>query len=144
MFNKIIIPFTEEINECNICYEKHNESFKCKRCTFSCCPKCFNNYYLLIITIAQFSGFKLYILILNLYNMNYNINSLRSGIYDVNAYDLTSNNTTVLSTLNVGGAIIGPNGISSISNLNTTSNSIINNLNSLSNYSYFKYKYYKY
>ena len=65
--------------------------------------------------------------------MNYNINS--SGIYDVNAYNLTSNNATILSSLNVGGAIIGPNTISSISNLNTTSTSIINNLNSLSSYS---------
>ncbi len=26
--------FTEEINECNICYESFNESFKCNRCTF--------------------------------------------------------------------------------------------------------------
>ena len=46
MFNEIIkYLFMEEINECNICYEKHNEFFKCKRCTFSCYPKCFNNYY---------------------------------------------------------------------------------------------------
>ncbi len=66
--------------------------------------------------------------------MNYNINS--SGIYDGNAYNPTSNSATILSTLNVVGAIIGPNTISSISNLNTTSTSIINNLNSLSNYSY--------
>ena len=36
--------------------------------------------------------------------MNYNINS--SGIYDVNSYNLTSNNATILSSLNVGGAII--------------------------------------
>ena len=57
--------------------------------------------------------------------MNYNINS--SGIYDVNAYNLTSNNATILSSLNIGGAVIGPNTISSISNLNITSNSIINN-----------------
>ena len=27
------------------CYEMLNENFKCKRCTFLCCPKCFNNYY---------------------------------------------------------------------------------------------------
>ena len=47
MFNEIIkYLFMEEINECNICYEKHNEFFKCKRCTFSCCPKCFNNFFL--------------------------------------------------------------------------------------------------
>ena len=46
--------------------------------------------------------------------MNYNINS--SGIYDVNSYNLISNNATILSSLNVGGAIIGPNTISSSSN----------------------------
>ena len=63
--------------------------------------------------------------------MNYNINS--SGIYDINSYNLISNNATILSSLNVGGSIIGPNTISSIS---TTSTSIINNLNSLSSYSY--------
>ena len=62
--------------------------------------------------------------------MNYNINS--SGIYDINSYNLISNNATILSSLNVGGAIIGPNTISSISNLNITSTTIINNLNSLS------------
>ena len=62
MFNEIIkYLFMEEINECNICYEKHNEFFKCKRCTFSCCPKCLIIIILLIIIIAQFAGFKLYI-----------------------------------------------------------------------------------
>ena len=35
----------EDINECCICYEIFNESFKCTRCTFLCCPRCFNNYY---------------------------------------------------------------------------------------------------
>ena len=49
--------------------------------------------------------------------MNYNVNS--SGIYDVKSYNLISNNATIWSYLNVGGAIIGPNTISSISNLNT-------------------------
>ena len=37
--------------------------------------------------------------------MNCNINS--SGVYDINAYNLTTNNATVLSTLNIGGYIIG-------------------------------------
>ena len=37
--------------------------------------------------------------------MNNIINS--SGIYDINAYNLTTNNATVLSTLNIGGYIIG-------------------------------------
>ena len=37
--------------------------------------------------------------------MNNIINS--SGIYDVNSYNLTTNNATVLSTLNIGGYIIG-------------------------------------
>jgi hypothetical protein len=37
--------------------------------------------------------------------MNYNING--SGIYDVNAYNLKTNNATVLSTLNIGGYLIG-------------------------------------
>ena len=30
-----------------------------------------------------------------------------SGIYDINSYNLTTNNATVLSTLNIGGYIIG-------------------------------------
>ena len=46
--------------------------------------------------------------------MNYNINS--SGIYDINSYNLTSNNATVLSTLNVAGNIIGSG--TALSNLN--------------------------
>ncbi len=36
----------EDINECCICYEIFSESFKCARCTFLCCPKCFSNFYL--------------------------------------------------------------------------------------------------
>jgi hypothetical protein len=28
-----------------ICYVRFNESFKCKRYTFLCCPKSFNRYY---------------------------------------------------------------------------------------------------
>ena len=31
--------------ECNLCYEIEKECFKCKRCIFKACPKCFNNYY---------------------------------------------------------------------------------------------------
>ena len=37
--------------------------------------------------------------------MNNIINS--SGIYDINSYNLTTNKATVLSTLNIGGYIIG-------------------------------------
>ena len=36
-----------------------------------------------------------------------NCNKNVSGIYDINAYNLTTNNATVLSTLNIGGYIIG-------------------------------------
>ncbi len=39
--------------------------------------------------------------------MNNIINS--SGIYDITSYNLISNNATVLSSLNVGGSVIGPN-----------------------------------
>ena len=46
--------------------------------------------------------------------MNNIINS--SGIYDINAYNLTTNNATVLSTLNIGGYIIGSG--TGLSNLN--------------------------
>ncbi len=37
--------YIEDDNECFICYDIFNESFKCRRCTFLCCPKCFNNYF---------------------------------------------------------------------------------------------------
>ena len=46
--------------------------------------------------------------------MNNIINS--SGIYDINAYNLTTKNATVLSTLNIGGYIIGSG--TGLSNLN--------------------------
>ena len=39
--------YIDEINECNLCYNNHHESFKCKRCVFQCCPRCFNNFYFL-------------------------------------------------------------------------------------------------
>ena len=39
--------YLEEINECNICYTHYNECFKCKRCIFISCPRCFNNFYFL-------------------------------------------------------------------------------------------------
>ena len=39
--------YIEEMNECNICWNIFNECFKCKRCIFLCCPKCFNHYYFL-------------------------------------------------------------------------------------------------
>ena len=37
--------FIEQTNECNICYELFFENFKCKRCSFICCPRCFNHFY---------------------------------------------------------------------------------------------------
>jgi hypothetical protein len=46
--------------------------------------------------------------------MNCNINS--SGLYDINSYNLTATNATVLSTLNVAGNIIGSG--TALSNLN--------------------------
>ena len=55
-----------------------------------------------------------------------NINS--SGIYNVNAYNLSCKNATVLSSLNVSGSDI----FSLINNSNIATN---NNLNSLSTYS---------
>ena len=39
--------YIADANECNICYENHDEFFKCKRCTFLSCPRCFNNFYFL-------------------------------------------------------------------------------------------------
>ena len=37
--------YIEGENECNICYEKKYEFFKCIKCVFISCPKCFNKYY---------------------------------------------------------------------------------------------------
>ena len=97
--------------------------------------------------------------------MNNIINS--SGIYDVNSYNLTTNNATILSTLNIGGYIIGSgsgltnliydniinkpdlattanlnnlstNSTLNISNLQATSTTIFNSLNSFSTNSRFK------
>jgi hypothetical protein len=45
--------------------------------------------------------------------MNNSINS--SGIYDFTSYNLTTNKTTILSTLNIGGYVIGSG--SSLTNL---------------------------
>ncbi len=36
--------FTEDINQCNICYETFHDCFKCKRRVFLSCPRCFNNH----------------------------------------------------------------------------------------------------
>jgi hypothetical protein len=66
--------------------------------------------------------------------MNNIINS--SGIYDITSYNSTSNNATILSSLNVGGSVIGPDTISSINNLNTTTTTIINNLKTQSGRGY--------
>ena len=37
--------YIAEIDVCNICYNNNYEFFKCKRCVFICCPKCFSNFY---------------------------------------------------------------------------------------------------
>ena len=37
--------YIEKGMECNICYENKQELFKCNRCIFICCPKCFNKFY---------------------------------------------------------------------------------------------------
>ncbi len=37
--------YIEEPNECNICYNQYHEFFKCKRCVFISCSKCFNKFY---------------------------------------------------------------------------------------------------
>ena len=42
---KLKYKYVEEINDCNICFNTNNKFFKCKRCVFICCPKCFNNFY---------------------------------------------------------------------------------------------------
>jgi hypothetical protein len=55
--------------------------------------------------------------------MNYNINS--SGLYDIDSYNLTATNATVLSTLNVAGNIIGSG--TALSNLNYWSKSTSTN-----------------
>ena len=44
-YEEIKYNFIEETNECNICYEFFFENFKCKRCSFICCPTCFNRFY---------------------------------------------------------------------------------------------------
>lgn len=47
IFEESKYTYIEELNECDICYNKYKELFKCRRCTFLCCPKCFNNFYFL-------------------------------------------------------------------------------------------------
>ena len=44
-YEEIKYNYLEETNECNICYELFFENFKCKRCSFTCCPSCFNRFY---------------------------------------------------------------------------------------------------
>ncbi len=55
----------EEINESNICYHNHHECFKCKRSISFCCPRCFDNYYILDDEtngpVCRFNLFKKYI-----------------------------------------------------------------------------------
>ena len=43
-YEEIKYNFIEQTNECNICYDFFFENFKCKRCSFICCPRCFNNF----------------------------------------------------------------------------------------------------
>ena len=48
----------EDINECCICYEIFHEGFKCTRCKFLCCPKCFSNFYFTDKIIVLFVDIK--------------------------------------------------------------------------------------
>ena len=61
--------------------------------------------------------------------MNYNVNS--SGIYDVNAYNLTSNNATIITSLNISGFTtlnnFTSNNVTVLSSLNVSGNTILNN-----------------
>ncbi len=60
--------------------------------------------------------------------MNNSINS--SGVYDINSYNSTSNNTTILSTFNVSG-LAQSNTTTINSSLNVSGSTILNNNNSL-------------
>ena len=42
-FNKY--KYIEENIICDICYNMNNEGFKCNRCTFISCSRCFNNFF---------------------------------------------------------------------------------------------------
>ena len=42
MYNYI---YVENVDECNICYETKQDFFKCVRCSFKACCKCFNHFY---------------------------------------------------------------------------------------------------
>ena len=44
-YEEIKYNFIEQTNECNICYDFFFENFKCKQCSFICCPTCFNSFY---------------------------------------------------------------------------------------------------
>ena len=37
--------YIEEISECDICFETKKDHFKCVRCSFRSCCKCFNHFY---------------------------------------------------------------------------------------------------
>ena len=41
----LIYSYIEKNDICNICYEDKQEFFKCNRCTFISCSRCFNNFY---------------------------------------------------------------------------------------------------
>ena len=42
MYNYI---YMEDYVICDICYEKKQNYFKCVRCSFNGCCRCFNNFY---------------------------------------------------------------------------------------------------
>ena len=56
--------------------------------------------------------------------MNFNNNS--SGIYDVNAFNLTAKNATIITSLNISG-FTTLNNATVISSLNVSGNTILNN-----------------
>ena len=61
--------------------------------------------------------------------MNSNINS--SGLYDVNSYNLTTTNTTVLSTLNVSGLTTLSNDTNILGTLNVSGNALLHNFTTI-------------
>ena len=38
--------YIEEISDCDICFETKQDHFKCVRCSFRSCCKCFNQFYI--------------------------------------------------------------------------------------------------
>ena len=40
-----IYKYVEECTDCDICFDKNQEFFKCNICLFKTCPRCFSNIY---------------------------------------------------------------------------------------------------